>query len=72
METAATTITATITSNRSTRSLCLAKYIKNIQQANKKAVPLTKAIFVPSGDQLGFLSKSRLLVNLVGLVPSHS
>jgi integrase len=37
METAAaTTMTATITSNRRARSLCLAKYIKNIQQANKK------------------------------------
>jgi uncharacterized protein (UPF0305 family) len=33
----ATTTTATIVDNRITRrSLCLAKYIKNIQQANKK------------------------------------
>ena len=40
METATTTtMTATITSNRRTRSLCLAKYIKNIQQANKKTAP---------------------------------
>ena len=40
METSAvitsTTTTATIVDNRTTRSLCLAKYIKNIQQANKK------------------------------------
>src|SRR5215217_4665765 len=40
METSAvitsTTTTATILDNRTTRSLCLAKYIKNIQQANKK------------------------------------
>jgi integrase len=36
METAtATTLTATVTSNRRTGSLCLAKYIKNIQQVNK-------------------------------------
>src|SRR5918999_3705261 len=32
----ATTTTATIVDNRTTRSLCLAKYIKNIQQVNKK------------------------------------
>src|SRR5215216_581905 len=40
METSAvitsTTTTATILDSRTTRSLCLAKYIKNIQQANKK------------------------------------
>src|SRR5215216_3641364 len=39
METSAvitSTTTATILDNRTTRSLCLAKYIKNIQQANKK------------------------------------
>src|SRR5215203_987740 len=34
--TTTTATTATIVDNRTTRSLCLAKYIKNIQQANKK------------------------------------
>jgi hypothetical protein len=32
----ATTRTDTIVDNRTTRSLCLAKYIKNIHQVNKK------------------------------------
>jgi hypothetical protein len=38
METTTTiATTATTTSNRGIRSLCLAKYIKNIQQANERS-----------------------------------
>ncbi|HKG31027.1 MAG TPA: hypothetical protein VKA91_07120 [Nitrososphaeraceae archaeon] len=32
----AITATGTIANNRTTTSLCLAKYVKNIQQANKR------------------------------------
>ena len=42
----ATTRTDTIVDNRTTRSLCLAKYIKNIHQVNKEtAIELQKNVF---------------------------